>query len=94
MSEERKTVDVSVVILGEAEAFARKFETLSSREAQIAGKIANGETNRQIAAELDLDQRTVEKHRYNITRKLEARIDELVRGVALMQAFGFGSAAA
>jgi DNA-binding NarL/FixJ family response regulator len=43
---------------------------LTSREQQVLQHIANGESNKQIARELDLSVRTVETHRLNIKRKL------------------------
>lgn len=43
---------------------------LTAREQQVLAHIANGESNKQIARELDLSVRTVETHRLNIKRKL------------------------
>lgn len=43
---------------------------LTAREQQVLQHIANGESNKQIARELDLSVRTVETHRLNIKRKL------------------------
>lgn len=58
-------------------ALARKIsqplaagELLTAREHQILQHIANGESNKHIARELDLSVRTVETHRLNIKRKL------------------------
>ncbi|WP_050464015.1 response regulator [Herbaspirillum autotrophicum] len=58
-------------------ALARKIsqplaagEALTAREHQILQHIANGESNKHIARELDLSVRTVETHRLNIKRKL------------------------
>ena len=45
-------------------------ELLTSREREVLQHIANGESNKQIARELDLSVRTVETHRLNIKRKL------------------------
>jgi len=45
-------------------------EELTTREQQVLAHIANGESNKQIARELDLSVRTVETHRLNIKRKL------------------------
>ena len=44
--------------------------SLSRREREIAGLVATGRTNRQIAAELTLSMRTVETHVHNILGKL------------------------
>jgi DNA-binding NarL/FixJ family response regulator len=43
---------------------------LASREQEVLRHIANGESNKRIARELDLSVRTVETHRLNIKRKL------------------------
>lgn len=43
---------------------------LTSREHQVLRHIANGQSNKQIARDLDLSVRTVETHRLNIKRKL------------------------
>lgn len=46
-------------------------QLLTVRERQVLQHIANGESNKQIARELDLSVRTVEAHRLNIKRKLD-----------------------
>jgi DNA-binding NarL/FixJ family response regulator len=43
---------------------------LTVREQEVLRHIANGESNKQIARQLDLSVRTVETHRLNIKRKL------------------------
>jgi len=43
---------------------------LTMREQEVLKHIANGESNKRIARELDLSVRTVETHRLNIKRKL------------------------
>jgi two-component system response regulator NreC len=48
---------------------ASSFEHLSSREREILRLICKGRTNKQIAAELFLSVRTVERHRSAIMRK-------------------------
>lgn len=45
-------------------------ETLTSREQTILLELAQGKTNKQVAANLDISVRTVETHRNNIKRKL------------------------
>jgi DNA-binding NarL/FixJ family response regulator len=45
-------------------------DELTAREHEVLRHIANGESNKQIARELDLSVRTVETHRLNIKRKL------------------------
>lgn len=49
---------------------AAQDNQLTLREQEVLRHIANGESNKQIARELDLSVRTVETHRLNIKRKL------------------------
>lgn len=51
-------------------AGAAQEEPLTAREQEVLRHLANGESNKQIARELDLSVRTVETHRLNIKRKL------------------------
>lgn len=44
---------------------------LTPRECEVLLKIADGNTNREIASELDLSVKTVDRHRENIMRKLK-----------------------
>lgn len=43
---------------------------LSSRETEVLQLIAEGEANKQIAEELDISIKTVEKHRQHLMKKL------------------------
>jgi DNA-binding NarL/FixJ family response regulator len=47
--------------------------TLTSRELQILKLLAEGNTNKQVAAALDVSVRTVEAHRASLMRKLDLR---------------------
>jgi DNA-binding NarL/FixJ family response regulator len=58
---------------------ARK--TLTRREEQVAGLIAGGMTNRRIAGELSLSERTVATHVGRILKKLGARYRGEVGGL-------------
>ena len=51
---------------------------LTLREKEVAALVAQGLTNRQIANELVLSERTVENHVANILKKLELRSREQV----------------
>jgi DNA-binding NarL/FixJ family response regulator len=48
-----------------------KVSRLTSREAEVLQLIAEGEGNKQIAAELDISIKTVEKHRDHLMQKLD-----------------------
>jgi DNA-binding NarL/FixJ family response regulator len=48
-----------------------KVARLSSREVEVLQLIAEGEANKQIAAELGISTKTVEKHRDHLMRKLD-----------------------
>ncbi len=50
----------------------RRLATLSKRERQIMELVVAGMLNKQIAAALDLSQRTVENHRAHLMDKMEA----------------------
>jgi DNA-binding NarL/FixJ family response regulator len=44
---------------------------LTSREIEVLQSIAEGKANKQVAAELDISIKTVEKHRDHLMRKLD-----------------------
>jgi DNA-binding NarL/FixJ family response regulator len=69
-----------VVLVEEAAPAARR---LTQREEEIFALIGRGQSNREIAAQLHLSQRTVETHRKNIVAKLGVSGPELVRMAAL-----------
>jgi FixJ family two-component response regulator len=61
------------------EAIAR-FDTLTPREKEVMELIAAGNHTKKIAAQLDIQDRTVDVHRFNIMRKVEVRtLAELLR---------------
>ena len=49
----------------------KKAITLSSREVEVLQLIAEGEANKQIAGELGISVKTVEKHRDHLMQKLD-----------------------
>ena len=69
-----------VVLVEEAAPAARR---LTQREEEIFALIGRGQSNREIAAQLHLSQRTVETHRKNIVAKRGVSGPELVRMAAL-----------
>jgi FixJ family two-component response regulator len=53
---------------------------LSPREIEVARPVARGRSSKEIASDLDLGTRTVEKHRANIMEKISVReVASLVR---------------
>ena len=58
----------------------RRFANLSEREMEVLEHVVQGKMNKQIAAELNINERTVKLHRTNITRKLDVQsVAELTR---------------
>jgi DNA-binding NarL/FixJ family response regulator len=60
----------SAALAGQLAKPQNQDNQLTQREHEILRHIANGESNKHIARELDLSVRTVETHRLNIKRKL------------------------
>jgi FixJ family two-component response regulator len=57
-----------------------RFAALTERELQVLRHVVQGKMNKQIAAELGINERTVKLHRTSITRKLRApSVAELTR---------------
>ena len=49
----------------------RRLDVLSQRELEVLSHVVRGKMNKEIAAELNINERTVKLHRTNITRKLK-----------------------
>lgn len=61
-------------------ALKARFDRLTTRERQVLRHVVRGRLNKQIAAELDISERSVKRHRTHLMRKLEAdSVAELVR---------------
>jgi RNA polymerase sigma factor (sigma-70 family) len=57
-----------------------KLDVLTPREREVLELVVTGKPNKTVARELDLSEKTVEKHRSNVMRKLRVRtLPELVR---------------
>ena len=57
-----------------------RFAELSQRELEVLGYVVQGKMNKEIAADLNLNVRTVKLHRTNLTRKLKVQsVAELTR---------------
>lgn len=53
------------------QAYSQRFETLTKRELEVVGLLANGLSSPQISEKLFVSRHTVEQHRKNINRKLD-----------------------
>lgn len=57
-----------------------RFSSLSDREREVLAHVVRGKMNKEIAAELDIHERTVKLHRTAITTKLQVQsVAELTR---------------
>ena len=58
-------------------------EELTPREKEVLGLAVEGQTNREIAYNLDISEKTVEKHLHNVYRKLDvsSRVEAAVLAV-------------
>ena len=64
----------------------KRFKSMSAREREVVARVAAGELNKQIAADLGLSEVTVKVHRAKAVRKLRAKsVSELVRMVDLLE---------
>jgi FixJ family two-component response regulator len=58
----------------------RRLDKLSERELEVLGHVVSGKLNKQIAADLGINERTVKLHRTSVTRKLAVQsVAELTR---------------
>jgi FixJ family two-component response regulator len=72
------------------DAVRRRYETLTARERQVMGLVAEGLMNKQIAFELGLSEITIKIHRSSAMRKMEAR--SVVEFVRMAEQLGAASA--
>lgn len=75
------TADPSIVSSGNLPLASEALPTvLSPREVEVARLVTRGRSSKEIASDLDLSTRTVEKHRANIMEKINVReVASLVR---------------
>lgn len=58
----------------------QRFAPLTSRQSQVLTHVLRGDLNKQIAAELGVDERSVKRHRANMMKKLQVNsVAELTR---------------
>jgi len=63
----------SLYRLNEIDALRQRFGSLTAREAGIIPLVASGKPNKQIAADLGIEQSTVKVHRSRVMRKMGAQ---------------------
>lgn len=68
----------------ERRQFRTSIEALSARERQVLERMVGGASNKTIAQELGISDRTLEKHRAQIMQKMGARsLTDLIRAAVL-----------
>ena len=73
-------------LLQRREELERRWDELTPREREIALRIADGQANKRVAADLDISARTVELHRARILQKMGVRsLAQLVRMILVLQ---------
>jgi len=73
-------------ILMKKDEFEKRIASLTPREGQVLDLVTLGETNKSIAQQLAISQRTVEIHRARVMEKMRAgTLAELVRMVTLLE---------
>ena len=71
------------------EAAASQVATLTSRQRQIMDMVLSGQPSKNIAADLGISQRTVEKHRADIMRRTGSRSLPALARLALLATWDF-----
>lgn len=66
-------MSVMSICLGDVSPGAQTIQRLTSREREVADYITRGRSNKYIAAELGISQRTIEAHRARIFMKIGVR---------------------
>ena len=66
-----RVVELAQVRSGGQSSIPSSYGKLTSREAEVLQLIAEGYANKQIAAELNISIKTVEKHRQHLMAKLD-----------------------
>ena len=68
------------------QGLAFKYKKLSSREIEVLNLLSNGKRNKEIAAELDINENTVSTYKMRLLKKLEAQnVAELIKHARLLQ---------
>ncbi len=70
------------------QAMRRRFDRLTPREHEVLTHVLRGRLNKQIAADLGIDERSVKRHRTSLMAKLEVRSVAQLSQLALQAGFG------
>ena len=67
-------------VLRQRDEVERRWSDLTAREREVAQRVADGQANKVVAADLSISERTVELHRARIMQKMGVRsVAQLVR---------------
>ncbi len=72
------------------DAAERRLSVLTQREREVLTRLAQGDTNKMVAANLGISPRTAEVHRANLMEKLEASSLSAALRIAFAAELGFG----
>lgn len=68
---------------------AYKYKKLSSREIEVLNLLSNGKRNKEIAFDLNINEKTVSTYKMRLLKKLEAQnVAELIKHARLLQSTG------
>jgi DNA-binding NarL/FixJ family response regulator len=68
------------------QGLAYKYKRLSSREIEVLTLLSNGRRNKEIASELDINEKTVSTYKMRLLKKLDAQnVAELIKHARLLQ---------
>lgn len=68
------------------QGLAFKYKKLSSREIEVLNLLSNGKRNKEIAVDLDINEKTVSTYKMRLLKKLEAQnVAELIKHARLLQ---------
>jgi FixJ family two-component response regulator len=77
-------------------AVQARLDTLTPREEHVLSHVMNGSMNKEVAAVLGIDERSVKRHRTNLMRKLEvtsvAELAQLVFESGAREGDSYGTA--
>jgi len=68
------------------QGLAFKYKKLSSREIEVLNLLSNGKRNKEIAHDLEINEKTVSTYKMRLLKKLEAQnVAELIKHARLLQ---------